>query len=86
MTAAHCTESLRSRQAIITMGHRSSSLRRAKNERFTQVREVEAIIEHFGKIVLLQMPTRQKSSNISFKMMTKLLNLPIGSYRCFEIK
>ena len=60
MTAAHCTESLRSRQAIITMGHRSSSLRRAKNERFTQVREVEAIIEHFGKIVLLQMHTRQK--------------------------
>ena len=51
VTAAHCTDNLRSRQAIITMGHRSSSLRRAKNERFTQVREVEAIIEHFGKIV-----------------------------------
>ena len=31
------------------MGHRSSSLRRAQNERFTQVKEVEAIIEHFGK-------------------------------------
>ena len=51
VTAAHCTEGIQSRQLIVTMGHRSSSLRRAKNERFTQVREVEAIIEHFGKIV-----------------------------------
>jgi len=49
VTAAHCTDNFRSRELIITTGHRSSSLRRTQNERFTQVKEVEAIIEHFGK-------------------------------------
>ena len=32
------------------------------------------------------MPTHQKNSNVSIKMMTKLLNWPIGSYKGFEIK
>ena len=40
-------------QLTVTMGHRSSSLRRAKEEQFTQVRDVEAIIEHFGNFFYL---------------------------------
>ena len=44
-------------QLTVTMGHRSSSLRRAKEEQFTQVRDVEAIIEHFGNFYLFSFGT-----------------------------
>merc|ERR1719394_61282 len=66
------------------MGHRSSSLRRATNERFTQVREVEAIIEHFAwnsgrlknDISLLKLKTP-----IDFSPGVQPIHLPTAEFR-----
>ena len=48
LTAAHCTDKMRSRAIIVTVGHLKNDYRAARSENGFQESRVDAIIEHKG--------------------------------------
>ena len=48
LTAAHCTDRMRSRAIIVTVGHLKNYYRAARSENGFQESRVDAIIEHKG--------------------------------------
>ena len=46
VSAAHCTDRMRSREILVTAGHLRNEFQEARREKNFQASEVEAIIEH----------------------------------------
>ena len=53
VSAAHCTDRMRSREILITTGHLKNAYGEARKEKYFQESEVEAIIEHRRKYQII---------------------------------
>ena len=60
VSAAHCTDRMRSRELLITAGHLKNEYEEARREKYFQESEVEAIVEHRRKFSELSGPLYER--------------------------